>query len=494
MEKEVGPVYGKTTEPSKSDTMESGDQSGVHMKKELGLFGAVAIIVGTIIGSGIFVSPAGVLKDTGSVGLSLLVWIGCGVLSTIGALCYAELGTTITKSGADYAYLYEAFGPLPAFLQLWVNLIVIRPTSQAIVALTFGNYIIKPAFPECSPPPVAVSLLAAVCIVTLTIINAMSVRVAARVQGLFTVAKLAALVLIIIAGIVFMAMGKVNNFKKPFEGSVTDVKGISLAIYSALFSYAGWNFLNFVTEEIEDSQKTLPRAIYISLPIVSFVYVMANVAYFTRMDVPEIISSLETAVIFGNKFLGVMSWIIPVFVALSCFGGVNGLLFTSGRLFFVGAREGHLPEVMGMIHSKRLTPLPAILFTGALSVIMLMFSDNIYSLINYVSFVQWLSVGGSIAAMIYLRYKRPNMDRPIKFNIAIPIIFIGACIFLLVASLFAAPRDTGLGCLITLTGIPVYFIFIAWKNKPKSFNRIVVSWTNAFQKIFEVVRQTEKCE
>jgi L-type amino acid transporter 5 len=145
----------------------SGDSSGsdtVKLKKNLGLHNGIAIIVGVIIGSGIFVSPKGVLREVGSVGGSLLIWTLCGVISLIGALCYAELGTSIVKSGGDYAYINEAFGPLPSFLYLWVALIVIIPTGNAITALTFAYYVLQPAFPTCDPPDMAVRLLAALAI------------------------------------------------------------------------------------------------------------------------------------------------------------------------------------------------------------------------------------------------------------------------------------------------------------------------------------------
>ena len=136
----------------------------VKLKKEIGLHNAVAIIVGIIVGSGIFISPKGVLLEAGSVGLSLTVWGLCGLISLIGALCYAELGTCILKSGGDYAYIMEAFGHLPAFLYLWVALVIIMPTGNAITALTFANYVLQPLYPDCEAPSSAIALLAALCI------------------------------------------------------------------------------------------------------------------------------------------------------------------------------------------------------------------------------------------------------------------------------------------------------------------------------------------
>lgn len=146
------------------DDDDDGGTGTVKLKRKITLLNGVALIVGTIIGSGIFVSPTGVYLSVDSVGVSLLIWSCSGIFSTLGALCYAELGTSITRSGGDYAYIRVAFGPLAAFLRLWVAIMVIRPTTQAIVALTFAHYAAKPFYPECTPPEHAVRLLAATCL------------------------------------------------------------------------------------------------------------------------------------------------------------------------------------------------------------------------------------------------------------------------------------------------------------------------------------------
>ncbi|KAF3833115.1 hypothetical protein F7725_026780 [Dissostichus mawsoni] len=482
----------KDTNSSKSDR--------VTLKKEIGLLSACAIIIGNIIGSGIFISPKGVLEHAGSVGLSLIVWVCGGGICALGSLCYAELGVTIPKSGGDYSYVTEIFGGLVGFLLLWSAVLIMYPTTLAVIALTFSNYVLQPAFPECLPPYIATRLLATICVLFLTWVNCSSVRWATRIQDVFTVAKLLALVLIIVVGLVQIFRGHYDALRPSvaFEFSQDPSVGqIALAFLQASFAYSGWNFLNYVTEEIVEPRKNLPRAIYISIPLVTLVYTMTNIAYFSSMTPEELLASNAVAVTFGQKLLGMFSWVMPISVALSTFGGINGYLFTSSRLCFSGAREGHLPYLLAMIHLKNCTPIPALLVCVSASysfvffvylliltcnylllylcfaTIVILCIGETHNLINYVSFINYLSYGVTIAALLYLRKKKPNMVRPIKISMLIPIAYLVFWAVLLGFSLYSEPVVCGLGMVIMLTGVPVYFVGVHWKDKPKWVYRVV---------------------
>uniref|UniRef100_U5EHX8 Putative amino acid transporter n=1 Tax=Corethrella appendiculata TaxID=1370023 RepID=U5EHX8_9DIPT len=438
---------------------DSSSEGGIKLKKELGLLDGVAIIVGVIVGAGIFVSPKGVLLYSRSIGQAIIVWILSGVLSMVGALCYAELGTMIPKSGGDYAYISVAFGPLPAFLYLWVALLILVPTGNAITALTFAQYLLQPTWPTCDPPYEAVRLLAALITCLLSVINCYNVKWVTRVTDIFTGTKILALLIIVAAGACYLLSGNTELLEDPFSNLQTSPGYIALAFYSGLFSYSGWNYLNFVTEELKNPYKNLPRAICISMPMVTIIYVITNIAYFSVLSTDEILSSQAVAVTFGEKMLGYMAWCMPLFVACSTFGSLNGAIFASSRLFFVGARNGHLPAAISLINVNCLTPIPSIIFMCVITLVLLFIKD-VYSLINYVSFVEAFFTLISVSGLLWLRRKHPELKRPIKVNLILPIIFLITCGFLVISSCYVSPIEVGVGLLVIISGIPVYYATI----------------------------------
>lgn len=487
-------VYAKTSDAGQKPTTSvvgvgDEDDGAIRLKPKMTLLNGCTVIVGSIIGSGIFVAPKGVLLQTNSVGLSIIIWVLSGVYSLIGAFCFAELGCMIPKSGADYAYIMTSFGPFLAFIRLWIECMIVRPTSQAIVALTFALYALRPIYPDCDPPIVSVKFLAVVCILILTFVNCWSVRWSTFVQDVFTYGKLLALAIIILTGVYQLTQGKTEHFT--FDGSVWDITKIALSFYSGLFAYNGWNYLNFVIEELIEPAKNLPKAIMISCVLVTVVYTCTIVAFHTTLSVSEVLSAEAVAVTFANRIYGKFALLVPVFVAMSTFGGVNGILLTSSRLFYAGAEEKQMPSILSMIQVSHLTPTPAVIAMCLLSLIYLL-SNDIYLLINYVGFTSWLAIGLAVACVPYLRWKHPDWERPIKVHLFWPIIYILATIFITTVPMISDPKSTLMGCVIILTGVPVYFLFIGWKSKPRWLNNFVDKVTLALQKIMVVVPPEKK--
>ncbi|KAK9510013.1 hypothetical protein O3M35_004888 [Rhynocoris fuscipes] len=398
----------------------------------------------------------------------------------------------IPKSGGDYAYINEAFGPLPAFLYLWVGLLVLVPTGNAITALTFAQYILQQIWPSCEPPYEAVRLLAALVTCFLTFINCYDVKWATRVQDAFTGTKILALLMIVLAGGWVLVSGGTKFWTSNLmDGTNSEPGYVALAFYSGLFSYSGWNYLNFVTEELKDPYRNLPRAIIISLPLVTVIYVLTNLAYYVVLTKEELLSSTAVAVTFGDKLFGAMSWTIPFFVACSTFGALNGAIFASSRLFFVGARQGHLPKAIALINIHHFTPVPSLIFLCIVTLILLIIED-VYILINYVSFVEALFTLMSVCGLLWLRLKRPDMERPIKVNIILPIAFFIICAFLVTLPCYVRPLEVGVGIIIILSGIPVYYVFIYWKSKPPWLDKLGYSLTTVCAKMFMCVLQEDK--
>nr|XP_053627373.1 large neutral amino acids transporter small subunit 2-like [Cherax quadricarinatus] len=377
--------------------------TGVHLKKSLGLWNGVGMSVGIMIGSGIFVSPKTVVQYTGSVGMALIVWVATGLVSMVGALCYAELGTTIPLNGGTYVFILEAFGPLPAFLTLWSKILISRPAGRAIVVLTFANYLIQAFLPDCSSPPYyAVRLLAA----------------------------------------------------------------------ALLCEYEGRSSLTYLTEELKDPYRTMPRAIAISMGIVTVIYTLTNVAYYAVLTPAEILSSSAVAVTFGNRMLGVLAWIIAFFVACSTAGNTNGSIITHSRMVHAGARNGHIPQVLALIHIKHSTPVIAVVFSGLIPLALLT-ADNVGGLLTYTSFTNNLTNVVSVLGLLWLRYKEPDRPRPIKVWLGFPIIYLCASVFLTVMPVVRRPVEIAVGLGVIALGVIAYYLTVYLDAKPKFLTRFM---------------------
>ncbi|XP_043996508.1 b(0,+)-type amino acid transporter 1 [Gambusia affinis] len=455
------------------------------LQQDIGLMSGISLIVGTMIGSGIFISPKSVLLYSGAVGPCLLIWTACGVLATMGALCYAELGTMITKSGAEYSYLMEAFGSIIAYLYSWTTVMVLKPSSFAIITLSFAEYASAPFYPDCTPPLVVIKCLSAAAIIIITGVNCLSVKLASYVQNFFTGAKLIIIVIIVVAGIVLMAQGKTENMSNAFEGSSTSFGAIGLAFYNGLWAYDGWNQLNFITEELKNPYRNLPLAIIIGIPLVTVCYVFVNIAYFTVMTPSELLSSSAVAVTFGDRVLYPVAWIVPLFVAFSTFGSANGSCFTAGRLSYVAGREGHMVKILSYISLKRYTPLPALLFNGILAIFYIIPAD-INTLINYFSFAQWAFYGLTTLALIVMRFTRKDLDRPVKVPMVIAGIVTLVSCYLVLAPIIDKPEWEYLYCTIFIfSGLILYFPLVY--KKANWTRKIMRPITLYLQLLMEVV-------
>ncbi|XP_021968156.1 b(0,+)-type amino acid transporter 1 isoform X2 [Folsomia candida] len=440
----------------------------VLLKRRVGLLSGVALIVGTMIGSGIFVSPVEVLVRTGSVGTFLLVWLGGGIISLLGALSYAELGTMNNSAGAEYAYYLDAFGPVSAFLFSWVSSLVLKPSQLAIICLTFAQYFVE-AFIDCQAPVLTVKLVCVSLICLLLFINCYSVAAATGVQNVFTCAKLVAIGIICIGGAYKFSTGESATKDFGFSDTIMSPGILAMAFYSASWSYDGWNNLNYCNQELLDQSRNLPRSIMIAIPLVTICYIFINVSYFFVMTPQDIIDSPAVAVTFASRIMGdwegakYLKWVVPLCVAVSTFGAANGTLFVAGRLCFATSREGQFSDILSYIHIRRFTPVPALFFHAIIATFMIIAGD-IETLIDFFSFTAWIFYGGAMLAVIVQRFTRPNAPRPYKVPIIFPWIVLLASVYLVLGPIIDKPQVEYLyAILFIVAGLIFYFPFVYFK-------------------------------
>jgi len=430
---------------SESDAGSPG--GGVALKKEIGILEAVSLIVGVIVGSGIFVSPGGIAAQVGSIGASLLIWAFCGLISLVFALCYAEIGTTIPASGADYSYIKEIFSPFLGFLALWMNIIFVAPCATAAMSLSFAEYVLLPIAPyfchDSFPATLLIRMIAILVVTIVAYINITSVSFAAKTQVFFTATKVVALLVIVGFGIYHACTPSgLTNFENAFEDSKVGLFPLANAICIGIFTYGGWDGLNNMYEELKNPTRTLPVSIVISLLLVTGIYLLVNFAYFTVLTPFEISSTSAVASSFASTFVpSSVSWIMNLFVICSVFGSLNGCMLCMSRLFYVGARDGVIPPIICFIHARNFTPAPALL-VFCLIVLALQQYGDIFFLMKYCSFVIYLTKSVTMAGLLYLRVREPDRTRPIRMPLFLPIIVFVFCIIILVVIIYNDTSST----------------------------------------------------
>uniref|UniRef100_A0A8C6H3X3 Solute carrier family 7 (cationic amino acid transporter, y+ system), member 15 n=1 Tax=Mus spicilegus TaxID=10103 RepID=A0A8C6H3X3_MUSSI len=435
--------------------------AGLMLKREIGLWSAVSMTAGCMIGSGIFMSPQGVLVYIGSPGASLIVWATCGLLAMLGALCYAELGSLVPESGGDYAYILRTFGSLPAFLVIYVYVLVGRPAGITAVSLSFAEYVLAPFYPGCSSlPQVIVKIVASSCILLLLLINFWSSRMSTVLMNVCTTAKVFSLLVIVVGGAVVLMQGHASteSLLFAFHNTTQQAGRIGMAFYQGLWSFDGWSNINTVIEELKNPKQNLLWAVMTAVPLVTILYVLVNISYLLVMSPSEILSSDAIAVSWGDRVLGSWAWLVPLAVALSTFGTVNGGFFSGSRVCYAAAREGHMPQLMSMIHVNRLTPAPAQIFTTAVA-LLLVIPGNFSTFVNLLSFLSWLTYGTTFACLLYLRIKTKNLPHTYKVPTFIPAIMLLVSLYLVLAPIIDHPQIEFLYIfLFVLSGFPVYFL------------------------------------
>jgi len=362
---------------------------------------------------------------------------------------YCEIGTLIPKSGGEYAYFLEAFGPLhaflgplPAFLFAWVVVFLLKPSSLAILSLSFAKYLTLPilqAAGVCYDDDfeyLVSRLTAALCIGVLSFVNCWSVTLATRVR----------------------------NLEDGFAGSTTNFGDIAQAFYGGIWAYDGWNNLNFITEELKDPFRNLPLAIAIGIPLTTLCYVLVNVAYLAVLTPQQIIETDAVGSAWAQQVLGPAAFLIPLGVCMSVFGTANGSVFTAGRLSHVAGREGHMLDMLSYVHIEKRTPVMPILLNGLLGLIMIIPGD-IGSLIDFFGFTSSIFYCLTMVALISMRFTRKDAVRPIKVPIVIPIIVMVISALLVVTPIASNPQ---LGYIYALcfifAGLFFYVPFVYYKK------------------------------
>jgi len=435
--------------------LEQRDAWGERLPRRIGLWSAVAVLVGSTIGSGIFRVPAGVADRLQEPGPVLLAWVVGGIIALFGALTLAELAGALPRSGGVFAYILEAFGPLPAFLFGWSELTVIRASALGAIATIFAEYL-----GHFIPlQPMEVRWIAAAAVVTVGVLNYVGVNRAAILMNLATVTKylaLAALVLLAFA----VGRGSASHFS-PAWGSGLNLSLMATALIAIMWTYDGWADLSFMGGEVKNPGRTLPLALILGTSGILVIYLLLNLAYIYLVPLGEMARSpliaataAERIPLLGPSAGGVISAV----VMLSCFSTLIGSMMTGPRIFFAMADRGLFFQAIARVSPRFHSPSVAIWLATALGVVYVLLNDFQQLADKFILGI-WPFYALAVAAVFVLRRTRPDLPRPYRTwgYPVVPLLFLIASVAMVVNALWTDPVDTGITFAIILAGIPVFY-------------------------------------
>ncbi|KAK0395281.1 hypothetical protein QR680_001202 [Steinernema hermaphroditum] len=464
--------------------------SSSREKHQIGALAAVAYCAGDMIGSGIFISPTAILSHTGSVALSLIVWVACAVIAVVGALVYIELGTSIRRSGCDFAYLSHAEWHFLAVAFLWVGVVIQSPCVLAIQSTALSQNIVGGVqiyyHMNAGLQYLLEKLIAIAVLLLLGLLNMFSLKQwASKFQIVAFTAKILTTILIIGAGIYYIAFQeKYKSFNDAFENSTKNPGEIVLALYAGLFAYEGWCILNYGLEEIANPKRVLPIAALGGIGISATVYVLMNVSYFALLTVDEFKSSDAVAVAFSKKALSGFAPVLPFLIALLLLSNLNTTIFSGSRHLLAGAQRRVAPTVFSLIDQSSGSPRIAIVTELVFGVAML-FAGDLSRLISYMTFAGMLERVSVVLALFYMRYKKtPMHPEGIRYPIILPLLFLCINITLLVIPLILDFTVALYGLAAVFFGLLVYFLFIFPNQLPMWLMKMDEGVSNVVQRIF----------
>ena len=425
------------------------------------------LVVGGIIGSGIFLNPSIVAHRTGSATLTMATWTLGAVIALLGAFIFAELGRRRPQVGGGYAYLRDAFGPLPAFLYGWALLLAIATGAIAAVAVTFATYAVK----LVGLPAGSVTILALSAVALLSMVNILGVQPGAATQNIFTVLKLAALAALLLAA--FFAPATAVAQVPPPVPPPSDAGGIFLALSTALvpvlFSYGGWQQTNFVAEEMRDPERTLPRALVLGVLIVVAVYLGANVAYLRTLGVGGLAESTAPAADLMGSIAGDAGrQLIAAGIAASTFGFLNLVILVSPRVYQAMARDGLFFASFAKLHPRFRTPVMAIVFQAVVAAALIL-TGSYGQLLDWVVFADWIFFGSTALTLLVIRRRDaasglPDAGFRAPFYPLSVVLFFLAALYVVFGSIASNPWNALRGMLLLAAGVPVYLF---WRRDDK---------------------------